>query len=124
MRTTDGTCLLCLFKVKRVIQGEAPGDLVLEEDLKTGGCGIPVGQEGIGAGLDGLRHQRPKGTTHVSGRSCRLLVGGGLLGCGDEAFGVAGDVCTTVECPVSASFLFSGFVYFRDMAFLFACFQI
>ncbi|CAM9501005.1 unnamed protein product, partial [Ectocarpus sp. 12 AP-2014] len=49
-------------EVKRVIQGEAAGDLVLEEDLKIGGAGIPIGQEGAGAGLDGLKEgRRPKG---------------------------------------------------------------
>lgn len=49
-------------QIKRVIQGEAAGDLVLEEDLKRGGAGIPIGQEGIGAGLDGLKDgRRPKG---------------------------------------------------------------
>eukprot|EP00752_Nemacystus_decipiens_P008416 g7524.t1 len=48
-------------EVKRVIQGEAAGDLVLEEDLKSGGRGIPIGQEGAGAGLDGLDGRRPKG---------------------------------------------------------------
>eukprot|EP00903_Cladosiphon_okamuranus_P016933 g15609.t1 len=47
-------------EVKRVIQGEAAGDLVLEEDLKCGGRGIPIGQEGAGAGLDGLDGRRPK----------------------------------------------------------------
>ena len=50
-----------LEQVKRVIQGEAAGDLVLEEDLKTGGGGIPIGQEGAGAGLDGLEGKRGKG---------------------------------------------------------------
>lgn len=47
--------------MKRVIQGEAAGDLVLEEDLQMGGGGIPMGQEGAGAGLDGLEGKRGKG---------------------------------------------------------------
>lgn len=59
-------------KVKRVIQGEAPGDLVLEEDLKIGGGGLPVGQEGIGAGLDGLEGRRGKVRLNV-------VEGGGRL---------------------------------------------
>lgn len=57
----------CDVQIKRVIQGEAPGDLVLEEDLKTGGGGIPVGEEEHGAGLDGLEGRRGKGPgLHVS----------------------------------------------------------
>lgn len=52
-----------------MIQGEAAGDLVLEEDLKSGGRGITIGQEGAGAGLDGLEGRRPKGP-YVSVRCC------------------------------------------------------
>lgn len=63
--------------MKRVIQGEAAGDLVLEEDLKSGGRGIPIGQEGAGAGLDGLDGRRPKGP-YVSADA--VLAGGGGVG--------------------------------------------
>lgn len=69
-------------QVKRVIQGEAAGDLVLEEDLKSGGRGIPIGQEGAGAGLDGLDGRRPKGpyVRAVRSRSHRRR-GGDRGGC-------------------------------------------
>lgn len=40
---------------------------MLEEDLRTGGSGIPVGEEEHGAGLDGLEGRRSKGPgPHVS----------------------------------------------------------
>lgn len=42
---------------------------MLEEDLRTGGGGIPVGEEDHGAGLDGLDGRRGKGPgpgPHVS----------------------------------------------------------
>lgn len=34
-------------QIKRVIQGEAPGDLVLEEDLSTGGGSVPIRDGGL-----------------------------------------------------------------------------
>lgn len=47
---------------------------MLEEDLKFGGRGIPIGQEGAGAGLDGLKDgKRPSKGPYVSG-----MVGAGV----------------------------------------------
>ena len=34
---------------------------MLEEDIKTGGGGIPVGKEEFGAGLDGLEGRKGRG---------------------------------------------------------------
>lgn len=42
----DG-CLHRVGQIKRVIQGEGPGDLVLEEDLSVGGGGVPIGDGGL-----------------------------------------------------------------------------
>lgn len=60
------------LQVKRVIPGEAAGDLVLEEDVKAGGGGIAIGQEGIGAGLDGLEGKKTKGA--AGGPNVRLSI--------------------------------------------------
>lgn len=73
------TATTVVMQVKRVIQGEAAGDLVLEEDLKLGGAGIPIGQEGAGAGLDGLKEgRRPKGP-YVRGSLASVCCSGGCF---------------------------------------------
>lgn len=55
-----------MTQIKRVIQGEAAGDLVLEEDLSTGGGGVPIGGGGLAeAHLDS---GAGGGSAHVSRR--------------------------------------------------------
>lgn len=54
-------------QIKRVRQGEEAGDLVLEEDLTTGGCGLTDAVEGAGL-AEALEARNPKEVASVSPR--------------------------------------------------------